>query len=208
MEYGIVYLLTNPAMPGLVKIGMTTQKDIKVRMNELYTTGVPLPFECQYACKVKKADCAKVEKALHKAFEPNRVNNSREFFTIKVEQAKAILELFHHDDATIEVSNAIGDGLSKDDIEAQKKAKKHRPSLNFIEMGLKVGDELSYKNDPNKKVFVQTQRSVMCNGSEMSLTAATREFSGITISLNPCNFWFYNDTILADIYDKTYQLED
>ena len=25
MEYGIVYLLTNPVMPGLVKIGMMTQ---------------------------------------------------------------------------------------------------------------------------------------------------------------------------------------
>ena len=28
MEYGIVYLLTNPVMPGLVKIGMTTQEDL------------------------------------------------------------------------------------------------------------------------------------------------------------------------------------
>lgn len=28
MEYGIVYLLTNPVMPGLVKIGMTTRKDM------------------------------------------------------------------------------------------------------------------------------------------------------------------------------------
>ena len=28
MEYGIVYLLINPVMPGLVKIGMTTQEDI------------------------------------------------------------------------------------------------------------------------------------------------------------------------------------
>ena len=26
MEYGIVYLLTNPYMPGLVKIGMTKQE--------------------------------------------------------------------------------------------------------------------------------------------------------------------------------------
>jgi hypothetical protein len=49
MEYGIVYLLTNPVMPGLVKIGMTAQEDIDRRMRELYTTDVPVPFECQFA---------------------------------------------------------------------------------------------------------------------------------------------------------------
>ncbi len=38
----IVYVLTNPAMPGLVKIGKTNQKDIEERMKQLYTTGVPL----------------------------------------------------------------------------------------------------------------------------------------------------------------------
>ena len=42
MEYGIVYLLTNPYMPGLVKIGMTIQEDLEKRMKELYTTGVPV----------------------------------------------------------------------------------------------------------------------------------------------------------------------
>ena len=40
MEYGIVYLLTNPVMPGFVKIGMTAQEDIDKRMKELYTTEV------------------------------------------------------------------------------------------------------------------------------------------------------------------------
>lgn len=93
MEYGIVYLLTNPVMPGLVKIGMTTQEDIDKRMKELYTTGVPVPFECKFACKVKKSDCLKIEKALHKAFEPQRINQNREFFRINVDQAQAILEL-------------------------------------------------------------------------------------------------------------------
>ena len=78
MEYGIVYLLTNPVMPGLVKIGMTTQEYIDKRMKELYTTGVPVPFECQFACKVKKGDCAKIEKALHTAFAPQRINANLE----------------------------------------------------------------------------------------------------------------------------------
>ena len=34
MEYGIVYLLTNPVMPGLVNIGMMTQEDIERRMRK------------------------------------------------------------------------------------------------------------------------------------------------------------------------------
>ena len=91
MQYGIVYLLTNPCMPGLVKIGMTTQEDIDKRMRELYTTGVPVPFECQFACKVNNKDCAKIEKALHTAFDPQRVNKNREFFRINVEQAKGVV---------------------------------------------------------------------------------------------------------------------
>lgn len=53
---GIVYVLTNSAMPGLVKIGMTTRESIDTRMKELYSTGVPVPFDCEYACEVKTSD--------------------------------------------------------------------------------------------------------------------------------------------------------
>ena len=49
MKDGIVYVLTNPAFPNLVKIGITTRDEVQVRMAELYTTGVPLPFKCVYA---------------------------------------------------------------------------------------------------------------------------------------------------------------
>ncbi len=65
---GIIYLLTNPAMPDIVKIGKTSRIDIKVRIAELYSTGVPLPFDCVYASRVNDID--KVEKALHTAFNP------------------------------------------------------------------------------------------------------------------------------------------
>ena len=42
--YEYVYLLTNPSMPGMVKIGYTAQNDAKKRIDGLYTTGVPFPF--------------------------------------------------------------------------------------------------------------------------------------------------------------------
>ena len=45
----IVYVLTNPAMPGLLKIGSTTQEEVDTRMKQLYSTGVPVPFDCAIA---------------------------------------------------------------------------------------------------------------------------------------------------------------
>lgn len=164
MGYGIVYLLTNPAMPGLVKIGMTTQEDIDKRMRELYTTGVPVPFECQFACRVKKDDCGKIEKALHTAFAPQRINANREFFRIQVEQAKAILELFHHVDITEDVVVEIDNDLTEDDRAASKKAQIHRPPLNFFQMGLQKGDILNWKENPEVTISVYTDRTVMHNG--------------------------------------------
>ena len=52
---GSVCVLTNPAMPNMVKIGKTT-RNVELRLADLYSTGVPLPFECEYAAKVKDVD--------------------------------------------------------------------------------------------------------------------------------------------------------
>ena len=71
---GTVYVLTNPAMPDLVKIGKTT-RDVPFRLSNLYTTGVPLPFE--YAEKVQDVD--QTEKAFHLGFKKDRVNIRENF---------------------------------------------------------------------------------------------------------------------------------
>ena len=78
---GIVYLLTNPAMEGYVKIGKTggsSVQDVKNRMRTLDSTGVPRAFNCEYAAVVENYE--EVEKALHVAFGENRVRPNREFF--------------------------------------------------------------------------------------------------------------------------------
>ena len=209
MEYGIVYLLTNPVMPGLVKIGMTAQEDIDKRMKELYTTGVPVPFECQFACKVKKSDCAKIEKALHKAFAPQRINANREFFRIQVEQAKAILELFHHTDVTEEVSDEIENDLTDDDKAASVNVKKSRPSLNFFEMGMQKGDILEWKDDPSITVTILSERRISYKGEEISISALSAKLKGYNVKhIAPGPHWLYKDKLLSDIYDETYPFEE
>ena len=82
MPRGIIYVLTNPAMPDLVKIGKTTNLD--QRLSTLYSTGVPLPFKCIYAKEVEDIDY--VESKLHAAFDSTRLNARREFFKILEEE--------------------------------------------------------------------------------------------------------------------------
>ncbi len=77
---GIFYILTNDAMPGLVKIGKTQMDDVQKRMDQLYSgiTSVPLPFHCLFAAEVE--DCDKMEKLAHRVFKEARLNPRREFF--------------------------------------------------------------------------------------------------------------------------------
>ena len=206
---GIVYVLTNPAMPGMVKIGMTTRDNLEARMKELYGTGVPVPFECRHACKVKVSDCARIEKALHTAFAPNRINANREFFQIKPEQAMAILELFNREDVTQEITEEIDNDLTTEDKSATEKINSsRRPPLNYFEMGMKKGDILVFVKDSSTEVSVVDEKKVMYQGDVYSLTGITKKLLNITHAIQPTGYWMFEGKNLRDIYDETYTLDD
>ncbi len=203
---GYVYVLSNPYMPGLVKIGMTTRCDVNTRVKELYSTGVPVAFEVEYACMVSLADCAKIETALHRAFAPQRINSQREFFEIKPSQAIAILELFDNRiEATQELSEQIEETLNEDDKIAQKKARRlSRKPLHYQEMGIEIGSQLSYIPDSSICVEVVSGRRVSYRGERRSLSAVTMEVRGISRGIQPTPYWSYEGRCLQDIYDETY----
>ena len=76
--------MTNPAMRGLVKIGLTDRTS-KARAKELRGTGVPDDFIVVYDELV--TDCASVELRLHQRFDDYRYQPNREFFQIPVREA-------------------------------------------------------------------------------------------------------------------------
>jgi hypothetical protein len=94
MSNGIIYVLANPGMidpetkEPIVKIGMT--QNLKDRLSTLYSSGVPFPFQCVFACEVENYE--KVETDLHHALVDYRVNPKREFFNIK---ADLIIPLYY-----------------------------------------------------------------------------------------------------------------
>ncbi|MDO9713201.1 GIY-YIG nuclease family protein [Paracraurococcus lichenis] len=87
---GYVYVLTNPAMPGMVKVGMT-ERHPYARAKELSAhTGVPSPFQVAWFAEVEV--CAAVEAAVKVAMDRYRVNGRREFFSVTVPEAREAIE--------------------------------------------------------------------------------------------------------------------
>lgn len=79
---GIVYVMTNPAMPGLIKIGHSTHLNVEKRATELSAnTGVPLPFEGDFSVPVEYP--RQREADIHARLAHYRVSPDREFFRIE-----------------------------------------------------------------------------------------------------------------------------
>lgn len=198
---GIVYVLTNPAMPGLVKIGKTSRGSVDARLNELYSTGVPVPFECAFAGKI--LDESKVERAFHKAFGPYRINPSREFFQIEPEQAIALLELMVTEDVTPQLQ-AEADLVDIGAEDGVKRLKARRPVQNYIEMGIPVDSELLFSDEVTTCKVISGRR-VFYQGEDYSLTALTQKLLETNNPLQPSPHWTFNGRRLSDIYDETYE---
>jgi hypothetical protein len=79
---GFVYVLENPSMPGILKIGKTTRSP-EERAKELSNaTGVPTPFNIVFIQETDNVD--RLERSAHKKLKGYRVNNGREFFKINL----------------------------------------------------------------------------------------------------------------------------
>ena len=176
MSKGIIYVLTNPAMPDLVKIGKTTNLD--QRLSSLYSTGVPLPFECIYAKEVEDMDF--VETKLHAAFDSKRLNNRREFFKILEE------ELIHFFDL-----------IPGNDVTPQEER------FNFNMINIQPGTTLKFTRDENITCEVTSKTRVNFRGQDHSLSSAAlilmNEQGYNWGKIQGPRFWTYNGKTLSEL---------
>ncbi len=191
---GIVYILTNEAMPGYIKIGKTTTS-VEQRILELSrSTAVPVPFECYYAARV--ANISQVEKAFHDAFGDHRKNPKREFFTIAPERVVAILSLLAMEE--IILSRDVG-VESKEDAVAIEAARKKRAAFNFKMADIPIGAELKFIRDESITCMVASdQKHVIFTGEEMSLSTAAQKALNYKWQVQGPAYWTYEEEILDE----------
>jgi len=191
----IIYILTNEAMPGYVKIGKTSTS-LEQRIRDLSaSTSVPLPFTCFYACSVKNSTF--VEHQLHDAFDNNRINPRREFFQIAPERVVAALKL-----AEIENVTPKRDLIeSKEDREAHEEAIERRGRFNFELAKIPLGAEIYFSRDENQKAKVidlRSSKSIEFNGKVASVSDSARELLGVSYGVAGTDYWMFDGETLDE----------
>lgn len=198
---GYIYILTNPAFPQLIKIGKT-EREVQQRADEISrATGVPEKFDIDHFVKVQ--DMENVEKLLHRIFAPHRRSN-KEFFEMDSERAKLALELLKYNEATVTAQEQ----KEVEQIEREIKSKNNAQS-NFSYVDIEIGEELSLKDDEEKKCIVSQKNLVRHEGEEYTITGlANFLLPEITYNISGANWWMYKNRKLSVLKkDKDKQIE-
>ncbi|MCK5535594.1 MAG: GIY-YIG nuclease family protein [Bacteroidales bacterium] len=122
-DKGYVYVLINPSLKGIVKIGKTTRTP-EERAKELsLATGVPTPFIVAYECCFN--NCSEAETFVHDFLEDKgyRVSRNREFFELPIKDAI---------DAIIMASNTLEQCTSEKNINSEQDEEDSEPWNDFV----------------------------------------------------------------------------
>lgn len=196
MTKGYIYIMTNPCLQNMVKIGYAT--DVEIRRKQLSTTALPYKYEI-YAIYETSGNLE--DKKLHQLIDslnPDlRVSKNREFFIMSPEEAYDLLNAI----ATI---SGTQDKLKRDKKQAQVNiAKRHpRPAINFMKCKIPVGAELNFADDQNIKVVVESERKVLYNGELTSLSAIAGKIKGMK-SIRGSDYFMYNGKLISKIAEET-----
>ncbi len=191
----IVYVLTNEAMPGLVKIGITTDT-VEARLTQLSSpSGVPLPFECHFAAEVE--DSKQIEKILHQLFAEHRINPRREFF--RLDKEKAVLAI------SIGKFKEITPGKAEVEpgaLEALEKAKAKRPKLRLDKIGINPRDVLTLSRDESIQAIVAPNNKLQYDGELLNPSPAAlkalHKLGYKTLSASGSEYWMFEGETLDE----------
>ena len=187
---GIVYVLSNPAMPGLVKIGFTEQDGYDERVMNLYTTGVPLPFVCELAWRV--ANPRQCESMLHNEFSEYRVNNDREFFRVSPQEVRSVLEAFDGEEVFYPDGETAGQSVQSLQRRRGLRDWQGKPRLRFDTLGVSVGTALTDVRS-GSVAHVASGTLVSFGGQRMTLKTASRLLYP-SLRDRPYGHWSYWET--------------
>ena len=170
---GIVYILSNDAMEGYIKVGQTSgssAEDVLTRMRDLSrATGVPRSFNCEYAAVVD--NYIEVEQTIFRAFAHNRVAGKEFLEGVPPVQVQVLLQLKSLNPVDITPRESSHDP----DVPPGGR----RPGFKFYMAGVEVGETIQWATDPDKVAVVVGLSEVEYEGEPVAISRITAELLGL-----------------------------
>lgn len=178
MSEGYIYIMTNPCLHDMVKIGYAS--DVEARRKQLSTTALPFEYEI-YATYETSGQLE--DKKLHELIDtlnPKlRLAKNREFFAIPAEKAYRLLEAIAIISGSAEklkrvapVQGETASGSSRRQAHSSGSSGRKRPAINFQKCGIPVGAELVFIDDDSVRATVvdAEKNKVEYNGETTALS--------------------------------------
>lgn len=165
---GFVYILSNPSMPDLLKIGFTTRSP-EERARELYnqSTGIPKRFKVEWSIFIA-GDPQLVEKKVHAELKDYK--HGKEFFKINLDAAQYVVEEAYKD---LYPESAIQEEDAKKII--QKRQSKIDKRRKILRQELKEKQE-AIENERKQKEYEKSNEYKWL--TQGNVTYSTRKLSG------------------------------
>ena len=210
MAKGVIYILTNPSFPNLVKIGYANEVEERVKQLNR-SEGLPYAFR---VFAIYEVDKRLTDRTLHKLIDnlnPNlRVTDEfngklrcREFYEMTEEEAYDLLK-------SISIISGTEDRLKRMDPSGREEltevvpivAKKRRPSFNFSNCKIPFGSEIVFVDDETIRPTVLDDRHIEYDGEKTSVSALAQELKGFGHPVQGTLWFTYNGELLSDLRDR------
>jgi len=193
---GYVYVLSNPTMPGLLKIGYT-DREVDERVDELNSTGVPVPFDVEAIFGSPNA--YKDEQAIHSILAQHRVAGNREFFSIAVKEAvKCIIDYIGSEPNFLKSPNLLM-------TEAEKQARREQEMKEREQTEIKdlVSKRDRYINSVPKEMWAGWMELLSLKASLRKFETAEQEkkYQRTFINTLLCDYFHTDQTWLNRLED-------
>lgn len=195
MSKGYIYIMTNPALKDMVKIGYAA--NVETRRKQLSTTALPYDYEVYATYETTgKLEDLQLHKLIDRLNPDLRVTKNREFFLMTPEEAYELLEVIAI------ISGSQGRLKREKEVSNPPKQKIKRPPVDFYLCGLKDGDKLVYVDDESVVVTICGNRKVLYNEEITSLSAIAGSLKGGKSVAGP-SYFTYNGKLVADLANET-----
>ena len=191
---GYIYIMTNPCLKNMVKIGYAT--DVEERRRQLNTTALPTDYEIYATYKTPgKLEDKKLHKLIDNLNPDLRVSKNREFFVMTPQDAYDLLE-------TIALISGTNERLKINKNINEKENKTKKPQINFVKCNIPIGAELTFVEDEKIKVIVESEKKVINEDEITSLSAVAAKLKNVK-SIQGSAYFLYNGKLITEIAEET-----